>query len=170
MTSNLLEKLGLSGLDIGLVLLILVVFVFILVVICIVLCVELCKLTKRYNRFSAGRDAKSMEKEIGSIFTENKALREQTDKNRRDIKHLYKRMETTIQKVGLVKYDAFSQMGGKLSFALCLLDEKDNGFVMNSVSGTDGNYTYSKEIKGGCCNLELGDEEKKALSMAMHEE
>ena len=167
MNSVFLESLGLGGLDMGIVLAALVVIAFILLVICIVLCIELGKLKKRFNRFSQGRDGKSLEKEIGEVFAQNVALKEVADKNKRDIKTLFRRMETTFQKVGLVKYDAFPQMGGKLSFSLAMLDEKNNGFIINSVHGSDGCYTYSKEIKAGRCDLELGDGEKKALGMAM---
>jgi len=170
MNSYLLNSLGLGGVDIGWIFLGLIVVLFIVTVMAIVLCIELSKLKKRYNRFSGGRDARSLEKEIGSLFSENQAIKEQVDKNRRDIRHIFRKMETTVQKVGLVKYDAFNQMGGKLSFSLCLLDEKDNGFVLNSVHGTDGgSYSYIKEIKGGTCNITLGLEEEKALSIAMHE-
>ena len=42
-------------------------------------------------------------------------------------------MESAYQKMGLVKYDAFNQMGGQLSFSLALLDENNNGFIINSV-------------------------------------
>ena len=167
MNSSFLESLGLGGLDMGIVLAVLVVLVFILLVFSIVLCVELGKLKKRFNRFSQGRDGKSLEKEIGEVFAQNVALKEVADKNKRDIKTLFRRMETTFQKVGLVKYDAFPQMGGKLSFSLAMLDEKNNGFIINSVHGSDGCDTYSKEIKGGRCDLELGDGEKQALGMAM---
>ena len=76
-------------------------------------------------------------------------------------------MESTFQKIGIVKYDAFRQMGGNLSFCLALLDENNNGFIMNSVHSTDGCYTYTKEIANGQCEIDLGTEEKKALSMAM---
>ena len=167
MNSSFLDSLGLSGLDLGIVLVALVAVVFILLVICTVLCIEHGKLKKRFNRFSQGRDGKSLEKEIGEVFSQNVALKEVTDKNKRDIRTLYRRMETTFQKVGLVKYDAFPQMGGKLSFSLAMLDEKNNGFIINSVHGSDGCYTYSKEIMAGRCDLELGDGEKQALGMAM---
>ena len=167
MNSSFLNSLGLSGIDIGIVIVALVAISFILLVICIVLCVEHGKLKKRFNRFSQGRDGKSLEKEIAEVFSQNVALKEVTDKNKRDIKTLYRRMETTFQKVGLVKYDAFPQMGGKLSFSLAMLDEKNNGFIINSVHGSDGCYTYSKEIRAGRCDLELGDGEKQALGMAM---
>lgn len=167
MNSKILSDLGMGSWDIGIVLLALAGVLFVLLIICIVLIIELSKLKKRYNRFSQGRDGKSLEKEIGSLFNENATIRQLAETNRKDIRVLYKRMENTFQKVGLIKYDAFAQMGGKLSFSLVLLDEKDNGFVINSVHGTDGCYTYSKEIKAGMCNLPLGDEEQKALNMAM---
>ena len=59
-------------------------------------------------------------------------------------------------------------MGGKLSFTLSLLNEKDNGFIMNSIHGSDGCYTYIKEIKGGQCNVDLGKEEEEALMQAIN--
>lgn len=167
MNSNLLNSLGMGSLDIGIVLLVFAALIFILLIICLVLIVELSKFKKRYNRFSQGRDARSMEEEIGSLFEENTKLRAMTEKNHRDIKVIYRTLEKTYQKVGLVKYDAFAQMGGKLSFALCMLNEKNTGFIINSVHGSDGCYSYSKEIKNGACDLVLGEEEQKALNIAM---
>ena len=167
MNSNFLNSLGLGGLDVGIVLVVLAALSFVLLVMCIVLCVEHGKLKKRFNRFSQGRDAKSLEKEIGDVLAQNVAIKEVVDKNKRDIKTLFRRMETTFQKVGLVKYDAFPQMGGKLSFSLAMLDEKNNGYIINSVHGSDGCYTYSKEIRAGKCDLVLGTEEQKALGIAM---
>ncbi len=170
MNSNILKSFGLENTDIGLIFLIMAIIIFLLVVCCIVTLAELCKLKNRYERFCGGRSARSLEKEIGALFVENKEILEQTKKNHRDIKTINRRLEKVVQKVGLVKYDAFAQMGGKLSFSLALLDEKNNGFVLNSIHGSDGCYTYSKEIKAGTSDLQLGDEEIKAIKMAMHEE
>ena len=58
-------------------------------------------------------------------------------------------------------------MGGKLSFCLALLDEKNNGFIINSVHSTEGCYSYAKQILNGVSDIELGKEEKQALDMAM---
>ena len=69
-----------------------------------------------------------------------------------------------------MKYDAFNQMGGKLSFSLALLDEKNNGVIINSVHSAEGCYCYSKDIRRGQCNISLGAEEKQALDIAMGEE
>lgn len=78
-------------------------------------------------------------------------------------------MESAYQKMGLVKYDAFNQMGGQLSFSLALLDENNNGFIINSVHSSEGCYSYTKEIKLGQCVIDLGAEEAEALAMAMGE-
>ena len=167
MTGGIMESLGMGNWDIGIILIVFAALILILTVICIILLADHFKLKKRYENFCQGRDGKSLEKEIGELFRENALLRGQSDKNKNDIRIIYKTMEKTFQKVGLVKYDAFSQMGGKLSFSLCLLNEKNDGFIINSIHGTDGCYTYTKEIKKGNCELTLGTEEQKALSMAM---
>jgi hypothetical protein len=77
-------------------------------------------------------------------------------------------LQITYQKVGVVKYDAFKEMGGKLSFVLALLDKSNNGILLNSVhSSREGCYTYLKEIIKGESFLELSEDEKKALNQAI---
>ena len=78
-------------------------------------------------------------------------------------------MESAYQKMGLVKYDAFHQMGGQLSFCLALLDENNNGFIINSVHSTEGCYSYTKEIRLGESEISLGKEEAEALAIAIGE-
>ena len=98
---------------------------------------------------------------------DNQLLKASLDKNKREIKTINRRMQHVFQKIGLVKYDAFMQMGGQLSFSLALLDEKNNGFILNSVHSTEGCYSYTKEIKKGESVLSLGKEEEEALAIAM---
>ena len=71
-------------------------------------------------------------------------------------------------KIGIVKYDAFPDVGGRLSFALAMLDESDSGFVLNAIHGRDGCYTYIKEIVKGESYVALGQEEKEALRQAVN--
>ena len=75
-------------------------------------------------------------------------------------------MASSFQKIGVVKYDAFNEMGGKLSFSMALLNNELDGFVLNAVHSREGCYTYVKEIIGGNSVLVLSEEEKKALNMA----
>ena len=71
MNGKLFNSLHMNQWDMGIVILALALVIFVLLVISIVLCVELSKLKKRYERFSQGRDANSLEKEIGDLFIEN---------------------------------------------------------------------------------------------------
>ena len=169
MNSNILQSIGLGNLDIAYLFLILLVFIVVLFVIIILQMKKLNRLQKRISKFMTGKDAKSLEKDIVGLYEDNKFLKINVDKNKQDIRTLYKNMEHAFQKIGLIKYDAFQQMGGKLSFSLALLDENNNGFILNSVHSTEGCYTYTKEIKNGECAISLGEEEQQALDMAIGE-
>lgn len=142
-------------------------FDFLILIIAIVLMCKLGKLKKRYNIFMKGEDAKSLETMILEKLNEIEALKTSDRKNRADIKKIYDTLLLTFKKVGIVKYDAFNEMGGKLSFAVALLNEKNDGFIINAMHSREGCYTYIKEIINGESYIILGDEEKKALDEAI---
>lgn len=167
--SGLLNNIGLGGLDIGYILLGMLIFIIILLILIIVLLVKTGKLKKRLDKLTAGGNGCSLEQDIMQIYEDNKFLKANADKNKRDMRILTKKLESAYQKMGLVKYDAFHQMGGQLSFSLCLLDDNNNGFIINSVHSTEGCYSYTKEIKAGESAIDLGEEEAEALSIALGE-
>lgn len=167
MNYNLLGELGFGNFDLTYLFIGMFALIIILFIIMITQIVRLSKLTKRYKKFMGGKNAKSLEKDIVGLYEDNKFLKTSMEKNKKDIQMLYRKFGGAFQKVGIVKYDAFKQMGGQLSFSLALLDENDNGFILNSVHSTEGCYSYTKEIKGGLCDISLGDEEKQALDIAM---
>ena len=147
---------------------ILVVLILVLIVLLAVQISKTSKLKKRLDKFVLGKDGASLE-DIAGLYEDNKFLKTSADKNKKDIRTLYKRMENAYQKMGIVKYDAFNQMGGQLSFSLALLDENNNGFIINSVHSTEGCYSYTKEIKNGESSISLGKEEEEALATAIGE-
>ena len=167
MNNSFLSSLGLGGLDIGIILIVMAVIILLLFILLVVNICSVSKLKKKYTIFMTGNTAKSLENEIVGLFEDNKFIKASIEKNKRDIGMLFKNMESTFQKIGIIKYDAFNQMGGQLSFSLVLLDKNNNGFVLNSVHGAEGCYTYTKEIKDGTSEISLGEEEKQALDMAM---
>ena len=167
MNNSFLSSLGLGGLDIGIILIVMAVIILILFILLVVNICSVSKLKKKYTIFMTGNTAKSLENEIVGLFEDNKFIKASIEKNKRDIGMLFKNMESTFQKIGIIKYDAFNQMGGQLSFSLVLLDKNNNGFVLKSVHGAEGCYTYTKEIKDGTSEISLGEEEKQALDMAM---
>ena len=167
MTFDLLNQFGLSGLDYSYLFIGLAGISLVLLILVIIQMIQIGNLKKKYKKFMGGKDVKSLEDKLKTIVEDNKYIIELSTENKKNIKEIKKEMEISFNKVGIVKYDAFNQMGGKLSFCLALLNEKDNGFIMNSVHSSEGCYTYIKEIKAGICNIDLGNEEKQALSEAM---
>lgn len=144
----------------------LVVVTLILLILYIVNIVQMSQLKKRYKIFMSGKNAKSLEKTLIERLDQVDELLEANNANEKKIKILFDNMKFTFQKVGLVKYDAFNEMGGKLSFSLALLNETDDGFVMNAVHSREGCYTYVKDIIAGNSVIILSEEEKEALEIA----
>ena len=138
----------------------------VLLIITIVNLVQIKKLKKKYEKFMNGSDAQTLEDTIANHLNEIDGLISSNSSNEKNIEKLTNQIQFAIQKVGLVKYDAFQEMGGKLSFSLCLLNEKEDGFIINAMNSREGCYTYIKEIIAGNCVIILSDEEKEALDMA----
>ena len=167
MNSDFLTMIGLGGIDIGYILVGIVTVLLIVLILLIVPLVKYSNIKKRYDKFMKGKNASSLEDDMHGVFEDMKLLKTNTDRNKKDIRILYKNMEKTFQKLGIVKYDAFNQMGGQLSFSLALLDENNDGFIINSVHSSEGCYSYTKEIKNGTSPISLGAEEEQALNIAM---
>ena len=113
-----------------------------------------------------GKDAQSLEDTVSAHLDEIDGLITSNELNKKKIDQLTNQIQFAFQKVGLVKYDAFQEMGGKLSFSLCLLNEKEDGFIINAMHSREGCYTYIKEVIAGNCVIILSEEEKEALEMA----
>lgn len=91
-------------------------------------------------------------------------------KDNSEIKAYYTKLDSDIssciQKVGLVRYNAFRDVGSDLSFAVAFLDREDNGVVLNGLYGSESSNIYAKPIKNGKSSYQLSDEEKYALDIA----
>lgn len=114
-----------------------------------------------------GGDGKSLEDTLVKRIQQIEGLIVSENENRENIQKIFDTLKFTFQKVGMVKYDAFDEMGGKLSFSLALLDQKNDGFIINAMHSREGCYTYIKEIVDGNSIIVLAEEEKNALDIAM---
>ena len=150
------------------------IFLFILQVVLIVLLVILNNkyryLQKSYTTFMKGRNGKNLEKSIFKKFEELEEISDLVNENKEKIKDISKKMEGHYQKAGIVKYDAFHEMGGNLSFALTMLDQNNNGWIFNAMHSREGCYTYIKEIVKGESYRELSEEEQQCLEKAIYQE
>ena len=82
-------------------------------------------------------------------------------------KQLDKRVEKCVQKVGIVRYSAYKDSGNDLSFAVALLDEKNNGVVFNGLYSKEMSSTYAKPIVDGTSKYTMTPEEGQAVIRAM---
>ena len=167
MESKLLETIGI---DPGIILIAMFVLIIILFFIAIRTNMKYNRLKGSYTTFMRGKNGKTLEDSIFEKFSELDNMVDTVQKNRKDIRELNKNVRANYQKVGIVKYDAFNEMGGKLSFAIALLDGKDSGFILNSMHSRDGCYNYVKEIVNGQSYIELSEEEAESLEKAMYQE
>lgn len=124
------------------------------------------KLLARYRRLLNGESAQDLEamlleqeQMIRSLQTQVADLKQQTvSQSQEAMKH--------VQKVGMVRFNAFPDTGSDLSFAVALLDGEDNGVVLSSLYGRSESRIYAKPIQGGTSTYKLSDEEKEAIQKA----
>ncbi len=95
-------------------------------------------------------------REIKKDNSEIKAYYTQLDNN----------IDSCVQKIGLVRYNAFKDVGSDLSFAIALLDRNDNGVVLNGLYGSESSNIFAKPVKNGVSKYQLSEEEKEALEIA----
>ena len=165
--NNLLTKIGLGSIDIGYIFIGLIILNLILLILVIVMLTKIGKLNKRCNSFMKGKAGKSLEQDIVRLYEDNQILKTGMNDNKRDIRSIRKQLTKAFQKIGIVRYNAFQTMGGNLSYSLSLLDENNDGFILNTIHSTEGCYSYTKDIVNGNCDIALSSEEQKAIDMAM---
>lgn len=149
----------------------LAVLVFVLIVLCIVLFVKFNGQKKRYDYFMGAnrRPSHNLEMKIEEYFETSKQIEEKYAKLLDMVTDMDKTDKTKIQKVGLVRYNPFDEMGGNLCFALAFLDGYDNGVVLNGIHSRTGSFTYAKPIEMGVSTYMLSEEEIKAVEMAKNQ-
>lgn len=130
------------------------------------LTVKLSRLNRRYQKLMQGSDGlnleglleKHMEEMRLSVGRVNQLQQQQDDCNLK--------LQRALQHVGVVRFNAFHDMGGDLSFAIALLDGRENGVVLSSLFGRSDSRIYAKPIESGQSAYLLTTEEKEAVRLA----
>ena len=156
------------GIDVGVIVLLLIVLVIILTVITVSVSIRVSRLSRRYHVFMKGKDGQSMERIFTQKFRELERLSERGENHQYDISMLKKQFGGTLNKYGIVKYDAFDDVGGKMSFALAMLNSKNTGFILDAIHSRDNCFLYLKEIVKGESYIMLSEEEIEALKQAVN--
>ena len=167
MDSKILATLGI---DPGIILIVMLLLIIALFFLYTNVTMKYNRLKSSYMTFMRGKDGKTLEDSMKERFAEVDAVLKVTKQNRQDIRDISKKLANNYQKLGIIKYDAFNEMGGKLSFAIAMLNENNNGWIMNAMHSREGCYTYVKEIVNGESFVELSEEEAEALDKAIFQD
>ena len=116
--------------------------------------------------FSFSKKEKKEPKNLKEILSHFKILEENIENLSQEIERLKKENKFSVQKVGIVRFNPFQEVGGDQSFSVALLDANDDGFVITSLYTRTENRVYGKPIKAGKSEYILSEEEKKAIEKA----
>jgi len=87
----------------------------------------------------------------------------------RALKRLEEKFSSSLQHVGVVRYNAFDDVGSDLSFSVAVLDKRGNGFVISSLYGRNETRTFAKPIREGKSEYKLSNEEVAAIRKALQQ-
>lgn len=162
---------------INLAVLIALIVIILLVVLVIVLFVKTSRqqralnmIAERYDAFMTGRNAESLEDRLILTSQDMKKLDLAMKNQRARMDSLEDRLHGAFRKSAIVRYNSSVELGGIMSFVLVLLDEHNDGFLLNVIHSREGSYPYIKRIIGGEAEMDLSREEARALETALIQE
>lgn len=132
----------------------------------IALSVGLKRLKKKYTRIMAGSTTSTLESAILQNADKSIMAVEKVTEMKTHIETLEKQLEGCIQRVDIIRYNAFSDTGSDLSYSLALLNNKNDGLILTGIYGRNEAYTYAKPIKSGESSYALSEEEIQVLKVA----
>ena len=167
MESKILSTIGI---DPGIIIILMLILIIVLFILTVNVTMNYNRLKSSYQTFMKGKDGKNLEESFFEKFRLLDEVEEIAKENKEEVRKLRKQVQKTYQKVGIVRYDAFNEMGGNLSFVLTMLNDQNSGWLLNAMHSREGCYTYIKEIINGKSYVELGEEEKESLERAIFQE
>ncbi len=120
---------------------------------------RLSRLVRRSTEGSVAHQLEELERAFG-------ALRSDLEEVRTTLAELEERLAGCVQRVGLVRFDAFEDVGGRVSFSLALLDGRGDGVVLSVLNGREAVRAYAKALVGGKPSHPLSEEEREAIAQA----
>lgn len=121
---------------------------------------------RRWKELLDGVSGETLEKLLHDHLRERLALEDRVVKATERIDVLERQMRTSKRFVGLVRFDAFAEVGGKQSFALAVYDDQGDGAVLTSLVGRADCRVYCKSLANGQSERDLSEEERQAIEIA----
>ncbi len=136
-------------------------------IVLITLAVKISKIQAKYEQFMHKENI-NIEETLINYAKRIKDLNKRINDNSENITVLNAKMKTTLRKVSLTRYQAIQNVGADLSFVVAMLDDENNGVVLNGIYSRDGSYTYAKPVVAGESRYTLSGEENATLTAAIN--
>lgn len=150
-------------------LIIMAIAVIILFIAFIAIVVKLSNVQKKYKTFlNKLGNGKDIYEDLDNYMYRVERVEKQNAEVITGLKILQQDLSKCIQKVGIVRYSAFKDTGSDLSFALALLDEDNNGVVLNGIYSREMSNIYAKPVEKGIATYTVSEEEKQAIDKAVN--
>jgi hypothetical protein len=124
--------------------------------------------TKFFNKLVKDEKGKGLKSVLEKILKEQKKAKKDISDLEKALSNYKEEGEFHVQKIGVVRFNPFKELGGDHSFSLAILDGKDTGVIITGLHTRERTRVYAKEIEKGKSEIELSDEEKKALKKALN--
>lgn len=137
----------------------------------IIMISKLSSLNKKYKKFMEKLgNGKNIEEDLETYMYRVEKVEKQNMEITNYMRNIEKDLTKCIQKIGIVRYSAFKDTGSDLSFTLALLDEHNDGVVLNGIYSREMSNIYAKPVKAGKSTYTMSEEEKQAVQKAMNSE
>ena len=161
---NILELLKTDN-----VLIALSVIVILLIIGLVIVIIKFNKISKKYTEFMKKLgNGKDIEEDLENYMYRVERVEKQNAEILNYIKNIDNDLNKCIQKIGIVRYNAFQDTGSDLSFALALLDEENNGVVLNGIYSREMSNIYAKPVENGKSKYTISEEEDWAIQKAIN--
>ncbi len=144
------------------------VMMILLLLVVIVMLIRFSVLNKRYKSFMKKLgNGKDIQEDLENYIHRVDKVEKQNGEIQSQVEILNTDLKKCIQKVGIVRYSAFKDTGSDLSFTLALLDENNDGVVLNGIYSREMSNIYAKPVKNGESTYTISEEEAKAIQKAI---
>ncbi len=124
------------------------------------------KLNTKYQKFMNGLSGANIEEVLEACIDKTNGVIEKNKELEYQLNTLKRNMYYCVQKIGVVRYNAFDNVGSDLSFSIAIMDNNDDGVVLTSLYSRDSSSTYAKPVSSGKSKHALSAEEIKAIDLA----
>lgn len=144
------------------------VLVIILLIMVIVALKSINRLEARYRKLTRGMNNKNLEEIIVGYLNNIDEFKDEAEKIKEDQNSLEEKIKKCVQKVSILRYKAFDDIGSDLSFSIALLNDKNDGIILTGIYGRNDSTVYAKPIDNGISRYDLSDEEIEVLEDALN--